>query len=75
LFITAEEENYIKVKPGLAHDNYQVTVKIQVFDIFIDYTECIKQLGQVSLQNTNLSWFECCNLIGWSAWRICFYTR
>jgi hypothetical protein len=31
-----------------------VTVKIQVFDIFIDYMECIKQLGQVSLQNNNL---------------------
>jgi hypothetical protein len=40
LFISAEEENYIKVKPGLAGDNYQVTVKIQVFDIFIDYMEC-----------------------------------
>jgi hypothetical protein len=54
LFISAEEENYIKVKPGLAGDNYQVTVKIQVFDIFIDYMECIKHLEQVSLQNNNL---------------------
>ena len=65
MFISAEEENYIKVKPGLAGDNYQVTVKIQVFDIFIDYMECIKHLGQVSLQNNNLIWFEYCTLIGW----------
>ena len=45
--ITAEEDNYIKVKPGIETDNYHVTIKIQIYDIFIDYTECTKHIGQV----------------------------
>ncbi|VDI18428.1 Hypothetical predicted protein, partial [Mytilus galloprovincialis] len=42
-----ETENYIKVKPGIETDGYNVTIKIQIYDIFIDYTECTQHIGQV----------------------------
>ncbi|CAC5383759.1 PKD1L2 [Mytilus coruscus] len=47
LYYGSEAENYIKVKPGIDTDGYNVTIKIQIFDIFIDYTECTKHIGQV----------------------------
>ncbi|CAC5416734.1 PKD1L2 [Mytilus coruscus] len=47
LYYGSEEENYIKVKPGIDTDGYNVTIKIQIYDIFIDYTECIKNIGQI----------------------------
>ncbi|CAG2251689.1 PKD1L2 [Mytilus edulis] len=47
LYYGSEAENYIKVKPGIETDDYNVTIKIQIYDIFIDYTECTKHIGQV----------------------------
>ncbi|XP_071128331.1 uncharacterized protein [Mytilus edulis] len=47
LYYGSETENYIKVKPGIETDGYNVTIKIQIYDIFIDYTECTKHIGQV----------------------------
>ncbi|CAC5388020.1 PKD1L2 [Mytilus coruscus] len=47
LYYGSEEENHIKVKPGIDTDNYNVTIKIQIYDIFIDYTECTKHIGQI----------------------------
>ncbi|XP_071131885.1 uncharacterized protein [Mytilus edulis] len=47
LYYGYEEENYIKVKPGIETDGYNVTIKIQIYDIFIDYTECTKNIGQI----------------------------
>ncbi|XP_063447201.1 uncharacterized protein LOC134726715 [Mytilus trossulus] len=47
LYYGSEEENYIKVKPGIDADGYNVTIKIQIYDIFIDYTECTKNIGQI----------------------------
>ncbi|XP_052068761.1 uncharacterized protein LOC127708011 isoform X2 [Mytilus californianus] len=47
LYYGLEEENYIKVKPGIGTDDYHVTIKIQIYDIFIDHTECTKHIGQV----------------------------
>jgi hypothetical protein len=46
--LSAQEENYIKINPGVPELNYQVIIKVQIYDIFIDYTECIYHLGQVS---------------------------
>ncbi|XP_076076045.1 uncharacterized protein LOC143046870 [Mytilus galloprovincialis] len=47
LYYGSEEENYIKVKPGIETDGYNVTIKIQIYDIFIDYTECTQNIGQI----------------------------
>ena len=46
---TAEQENYITVKPGQAVDNYNVVIKIEIFDIFIDFMECFVDIGYVSI--------------------------
>ncbi|CAG2212910.1 PKD1L2 [Mytilus edulis] len=59
LYYGSEEENYIKIKPGIETDGYDVTIKIQIYDIFIDYTECTKHIGQVCIDYT-----ECTKNIG-----------
>lgn len=45
---TAEQENYITIKPAQTVDRYHVVIKVQIYDIFIDYTECFVDLGYVS---------------------------
>lgn len=47
---SAEEENYVQVKPGRQEDNFRVKIKVQIFDIFQDYAECIRNLGQVKFR-------------------------
>lgn len=54
-FILAEENNYIRINPGLEVDDYNVTLKAHIYDIFIDYAECIIDVGPVCLLNLGLN--------------------
>ncbi|CAC5393783.1 unnamed protein product [Mytilus coruscus] len=40
LYYGSEEDNYIRLKPGKEKDDYNVTIKVQIYDIFVDYVEC-----------------------------------
>ncbi|XP_071177797.1 uncharacterized protein [Mytilus edulis] len=42
-----EEENYITLKPGLEVDYYTIAVRVQIFDIFVDFSECAVDPGKV----------------------------
>ncbi|XP_071131842.1 uncharacterized protein [Mytilus edulis] len=47
LYYGTEEDNYIRLKPGKEKDDYNVTVKVQIYDIFVDYTECTVNVGPI----------------------------
>ncbi|CAG2203442.1 unnamed protein product [Mytilus edulis] len=39
LYYGFEEENYITLKPGLEVDYYTIAVRVQIFDIFVDFSQ------------------------------------
>jgi hypothetical protein len=51
--IADEELSHIKIKSGLVADNYQVTLEVQIYDIFKDYATCTLVINNVSLGRTN----------------------
>lgn len=54
-FILAEESNYIRINPGLEVDDYNVTIKAHIYDIFIDYAECAINVGPVCILYLDLN--------------------
>ncbi|CAG2234855.1 PKD1L2 [Mytilus edulis] len=47
LYYGSEESNYIRINPGLEVDDYNVTIKAHIYDIFIDYAECTINVGPI----------------------------